>query len=140
MKAWTCVTLDGPDALVWQESPTPDPAANEVRVAIRAASLNFPDILIVQGKYQMKPALPFVPGSEYAGIVDAVGSGVAHLKVGDAVAAMGGVGGFGTHACVDAAKVLPLPAGFCAGRCGRLRADLRHLAPRAGGPCRPARR
>ena len=82
------------------------------RVAIRAASLNFPDLLIVQNKYQMKPPLPFVPGSEYAGIVEAVGGGVSHVKVGDAVAAFAGTGGFATHAVVSAALVMPLPEGF----------------------------
>ncbi len=112
MHAWTCLTTDGPDALVWTESATPEPKAGEVRVVIRAASLNFPDLLIVQGKYQMKPPLPFVPGSEYAGVIDAVGPDVAHLKVGQAVAAFGGLGGFGTHACVNAGLVMPLPTGF----------------------------
>jgi NADPH2:quinone reductase len=112
MHAWICETPTGPDALLWKEVPTPEPKAGEVRVAIRAASLNFPDLLIVQNKYQVKPPLPFVPGSEYAGVVDAVGAGVAHLKVGDAVAAFGGMGGFATHACVDAQLVLPLPKGF----------------------------
>jgi NADPH2:quinone reductase len=112
MHAWICDNPIGPDALTWQELPTPEPQAGEVRVAIRAASLNFPDLLIVQNKYQMKPPLPFVPGSEYSGVVDAVGTGVTHLKVGDAVAAFGGMGGFATHACVDAKLVMPLPAGF----------------------------
>jgi NADPH2:quinone reductase len=83
-----------------------------VRIAIRAASLNFPDILIVQGKYQFKPALPFVPGSEYSGVVEALGEGVTQLKVGDAVAAMGSTGGFATHAIVAAKSVLKLPPGF----------------------------
>jgi NADPH:quinone reductase len=112
MHAWTCLTTDGPDALVWTESPTPEPKAGEVRVAIRAASLNFPDLLIVQGKYQMKPPLPFVPGSEYAGVIEAVGADVKHLKVGQAVAAFGGLGGFATHACVNAGLVMTLPPGF----------------------------
>ena len=112
MHAWICDNPIGPEALNWKEVPTPDPKPGEVRVAIRAASLNFPDLLIVQNKYQVKPALPFVPGSEYAGTVDAIGDGVKHLKVGDAVAAFGGMGGFATHACVDARLVLPLPTGF----------------------------
>lgn len=112
MKAWLCENPVGPEALAWKDLPTPEPAAGEVRVAIKAASLNFPDLLIVQNKYQMKPPLPFVPGSEFAGIVDAVGAGVVHLKPGDAVAAFAGTGGFATHACVDAQKVLPLPPGF----------------------------
>jgi NADPH:quinone reductase len=112
MHAWVCDNPIGVDALKWQELPTPQPGAGEVRVAIRAASLNFPDLLIVQNKYQMKPPLPFVPGSEYAGVVDAVGADVTHLKPGDAVAAFGGTGGFATHACVNAGLVMPLPAGF----------------------------
>jgi NADPH2:quinone reductase len=112
MHAWMCENPTGVEALQWKELPTPEPQAGQVRVAIRAASLNFPDLLIVQNKYQMKPPLPFVPGSEYAGTVDAVGAGVKHLKVGDAVAAFGGTGGFATHAVVDAALVMPLPAGF----------------------------
>ena len=112
MHAWLCENPIGVEALTWKELPTPEPQADEVRVAIRAASLNFPDLLIVQNKYQMKPALPFVPGSEYAGVVEAVGADVKHLKVGDAVAAFGGTGGFGTHAIVKAALAMPLPAGF----------------------------
>ncbi len=112
MHAWLCETLDGVDALQWRELPTPEPKAGEVRIAIEAASLNFPDLLIVQGKYQFKPPLPFVPGSEFAGRIDAAGAGVEHLKVGDPVAAIAGTGGFGSHAIVDAGRVLPLPPGF----------------------------
>jgi NADPH2:quinone reductase len=112
MFAWLCENPIGPEALVWKELPTPAPGAGEVRVAIKAASLNFPDLLIVQNKYQMKPPLPFVPGSEFAGLVEAVGDGVTHLKPGDAVAAFGGTGGFATHAVVKAANVMPLPPGF----------------------------
>jgi NADPH2:quinone reductase len=112
MQAWLCENPTGVEALQWKDLPTPEPKAGEVRIAIRAASLNFPDLLIVQNKYQMKPALPFVPGSEYAGTVEAVGEGVRHLKVGEAVAAFGGTGGFGTHAVVNAALVMPLPPGF----------------------------
>jgi NADPH2:quinone reductase len=66
----------------------------------------------VQGKYQFKPALPFVPGSEYSGVVEALGEGVTNLKVGDAVAAMGSTGGFATHALAPAKQVLKLPPGF----------------------------
>jgi NADPH:quinone reductase len=112
MHAWLCETLDGVNALQWRELPTPEPKAGEVRLAIKAASLNFPDLLIVEGKYQFKPPLPFVPGSEYAGVVEALGEGVTHLKVGQAVAAIVGTGGFATHACVDATRLLPLPPGF----------------------------
>ena len=112
MHAWLCENPIGAEALTWKELPTPEPKGGEVRVAIRAASLNFPDLLIVQNKYQMKPPLPFVPGSEYAGVIEAVGEGVKGLKPGDAVAAFGGTGGFATHAVVGAALVMPLPHGF----------------------------
>jgi NADPH2:quinone reductase len=112
MHAWLCDTPTGPDALKWSELPTPEPQAGQVRVAIRSASLNFPDLLIVQNKYQFKPSLPFVPGSEFAGVIEAVGAGVEHLLPGQAVASFGGLGGFATHVCVDAALVMPLPPGF----------------------------
>jgi NADPH2:quinone reductase len=112
MHAWLCENPIGVEALQWKELPTPVPKAGEVLIAIKAASLNFPDLLTVQNKYQFKPPLPFVPGSEYAGVVEAVGEGVGHLKVGDPVAAIGSSGGFGTHACVAAAGVMPLPKGF----------------------------
>jgi NADPH2:quinone reductase len=112
MNAWICENPTGPESLRWVELPTPEPKPGQVRVAIRAASLNFPDLLIVANKYQFKPTPPFVPGSEYAGVVDAVGDGVKHLKPGMPVAVFGGTGGFATHACADAAVAMPLPAGF----------------------------
>jgi NADPH2:quinone reductase len=112
MKAWLCETLEGVQALKLRELPTPEPKAGEVRIAVHAASVNFPDLLTVQGKYQVKPPMPFVPGSEYAGTIEAVGPGVSHLRPGRAVAAMGVTGGFATHAIAPAATVLPLPPGF----------------------------
>ena len=112
MHAWLCENPVGIDALSWKELPTPQPKAGEVLVQIKAASLNFPDLLIVQNKYQTKPLLPFVPGSEFAGVVQAVGEGVTHLKVGQGVACLSGTGGFGTHAIAPAALCLPLPANF----------------------------
>ena len=112
MHAWLCENPTGVDALTWKELPTPTPKAGEVLLEIKAASLNFPDLLIVQNKYQMKPPLPFVPGSEYAGVVQAVGDGVTHLKVGQHVACLSGTGGFATHTIAPAALCMPLPAGF----------------------------
>jgi NADPH:quinone reductase len=112
MHAWMCHNPVGTDALQWQELPTPAPGAGQALVAVKAASLNFPDILIVQNKYQFKPALPFVPGSEYAGVVEAVGDGVTQVKPGDRVMVIGGTGGFGTHAVVPADKLVPMPAGM----------------------------
>ena len=112
MHAWLCENPVGVDALTWTEIPTPAPKTGEVLIEIKAASLNFPDLLIVENKYQMKPALPFVPGSEYAGIVQATGEGVKHLQVGQAVACLSGTGGFGSHTIAPAALCMPLPPGF----------------------------
>jgi len=73
MKAIQISRTGGPEVLETIDVPVPKPGPGEVLIAIKAASLNFPDLLIVQNKYQMKPALPFVPGSEFAGVVEAVG-------------------------------------------------------------------
>ena len=112
MHAWLCENPVGVDALNWKELPTPSPKEGEVLIEIQAASLNFPDLLIVQNKYQFKPPLPFVPGSEYAGVVRAVGAGVTHLQEGQSVACLSGTGGFGTHTLAPAKLCMPLPAGF----------------------------
>ncbi|MCK9515159.1 MAG: NADPH:quinone oxidoreductase family protein [Ottowia sp.] len=112
MHAWLCENPVGVDALTWKELPMPAPGPGQVRVRIQAASLNFPDSLIVQGKYQFKPELPFVPGSEFAGVVDAVGDNVSNLQPGQAVACLSGTGGFATHAVVPAELCMPLPDGF----------------------------
>lgn len=112
MHAWLCDNPVGVDALTWKELPMPQPKTGEVLIRIDAASLNFPDVLIVQNKYQIKPPLPFVPGSEYAGEVVALGEGVTHLKVGQKVACLSGTGGFGTHTLAPAALVTPLPPGM----------------------------
>ena len=112
MHAWLCENPVGVDALTWKELPTPSPKEGEVLIEIQAASLNFPDLLIVQNKYQFKPPLPFVPGSEYAGVIRAVGEGVSHLKVGQNVACLSGTGGFGTHTLAPAKLCMPLPEGF----------------------------
>ena len=112
MQAWLCENPVGVEALQWKELPTPQPQAGEVLVEVKAASLNFPDLLIVQNKYQHKPPLPFVPGSEFAGLVAGVGAGVTHLQVGQPVACLAGTGGFGTHTIAPAERCVPLPPGF----------------------------
>ena len=109
MQGWLCETLTGVYDLRWAPVPATVPGPGQVRVAIAAASLNFPDLLVVEGKYQFRPELPFVPGSEFAGVVDALCDGVRHLKIGDPVACAGH-GGFGTHALVEARQAVPLPA------------------------------
>ena len=112
MQAWLCETATGVDDLRWAELPTPIPSDGEVLVQIRAASLNFPDLLIIQNKYQFKPPLPFVPGAEFAGTVMGIGAGVKHLKVGQNVACLSSVGAFATLAVVNGMLCVPLPPGF----------------------------
>ncbi len=112
MHAWLCENPTGVEALTWKELPTPVPKSGEVLIQIKAASLNFPDLLIIQNKYQIKPSLPFVPGAEYAGVIQAVGEGVKHLQAGQNVACLSGTGGFGTHTLAPAALCIPLPDGF----------------------------
>jgi NADPH2:quinone reductase len=112
MHAWQCETLAGPASLRWRELPVPQPGADEVVLAIHAASMNFPDLLVVQGKYQFRPELPFTPGAEFSGVVEAVGSAVSHVAPGQEVAVVASAGGFATHACVKALQVMPLPPGF----------------------------
>ena len=137
MHAWLCENPIGVEALQWKELPTPEPKAGEVRIAIRAASLNFPDLLIVQNKYQMKPPLPFVPGSEYAGIVDAVGEGVdaseGRRRRSPRSAAPAASR---THAVVDAGARDAAAGGLRLRRCRRLHPHLRHDPPRARRPRR----
>ncbi|MFM8757521.1 MAG: NADPH:quinone oxidoreductase family protein [Limnohabitans sp.] len=112
MHAWLCENPTGVEALTWQERPTPTPGRGEVLVRIVAASLNFPDLLIVQNKYQIKPPLPFVPGAEFSGVVEALGEGVKGVSVGQSVACLSGTGGFATHTLAPAALCMPLPASF----------------------------
>jgi NADPH2:quinone reductase len=112
MKAILCKQFGPPETLVLEEVPSPRPAAGEVLVTVKAASVNFPDVLIVQNKYQVKPPLPFSPGSEMAGIVKEVGEGVANAKPGDRVIAFSTYGAFAEECVVPAARLVPLPAGM----------------------------
>lgn len=108
MKAVQCVEWGEPDRLVLSEVPLPEPGDGEVRIRVEAAGVNFPDALIVQKKYQVQPPLPFTPGAEVAGTVDAVGAGVRHLKAGDRVGAFVGLGGFAQYVCAPLAATAPL--------------------------------
>lgn len=112
MQAWLCERPEGIDALRWTTLPDRLPQAGEVLVDIAAASLNYPDLLIVHGQYQHKPTPPFVPGAEFAGVVRAVGEGVSTLQPGQPVACLSGTGGFATQAVVRAEQCIPLPEGF----------------------------
>jgi NADPH2:quinone reductase len=112
MHAWLCETLDGVDALKWRELPTPEPQAGEVRIAIQAASLNFPDSLTIVGKYQFKPdpALRAGLASSRAGSTPSATASATSRSATRWRASRSG--GFATHAVVQAARVLPLPPGF----------------------------
>jgi NADPH:quinone reductase len=111
MRAIHCVQWGGPDRLRLVDVPDPEPRPGEVRVVVRAAGVNFPDALIIQRKYQLQPALPFIPGTEIAGVVDRVGEGVADPAVGTRVVAFVGTGAFAEKVCVATAQVVCVPDG-----------------------------
>jgi NADPH2:quinone reductase len=112
MKAILCKTWGLPDTLVVEELPDVVPAAGQVAIKVEAAGVNFPDVLIIQNKYQFKPELPFTPGSELAGVITAVGEGVTNLKVGDKVLAFVSQGAFAQQIAVPAQAVMPMPPGL----------------------------
>jgi NADPH2:quinone reductase len=109
MRAIRCHELIGPAGLRVDDVPEPEPAAGEVLIDVKAAGVNFPDLLITQGKYQFKPPPPFVPGGEVAGVVRAVGSGVTRFSPGDRVAATMLFGAFAERVAVPAAASAALP-------------------------------
>jgi NADPH2:quinone reductase len=111
MRAVLCKAWGGPETLVVADVASPRAGAGEVVVVVKAAGVNFPDVLMIQGKYQIKPALPFTPGVELAGVVKETGSGVTHLKPGDAVVANVAFGAFAEECVVPAARLVPLPRG-----------------------------
>ncbi|MBI5069098.1 MAG: NADPH:quinone oxidoreductase family protein [Deltaproteobacteria bacterium] len=112
MKAVVCKALGPPEGLSVEEVPSPRPGPAQVRVAVAAAGVNFPDTLVIQGKYQLKPALPFTPGAEFAGVVQEVGSEVRHLAPGDPVVGFAGWGAFAEEAVAEGTHVLRLPPGL----------------------------
>ncbi|MCW2269127.1 NADPH:quinone oxidoreductase [Pseudomonas sp. MYb187] len=109
MKAVLCKTLGPAQNLVLEEVASPVPKKNEILLDVHAAGVNFPDTLIIEGKYQFQPPLPFSPGGEAAGVVSAVGEKVSDLKVGDRVMALTGWGSFAEQVAVPAYNVLPIP-------------------------------
>ncbi|MCX6205406.1 MAG: zinc-binding dehydrogenase [Bacteroidetes bacterium] len=109
MKAILCENFGGPKQLVLQEIPSPLIKDDQVLIAIKACGVNFPDNLIIQGKYQFKPELPFSPGGEVAGEIVSIGKNVTYLKKGMRVLALCGWGGFAEEVAVDANRVLPIP-------------------------------
>jgi NADPH:quinone reductase len=112
MKAVLCKAYGPPDSLVVEDIPSPVAGPGEVVVSVKTASVNFPDVLIIQNKYQVKPPLPFSPGSELAGVVKSVGDGVTRWKPGDPVMAITGYGAFAEDVKVDVNRLLPIPTGM----------------------------
>src|SRR3989441_4056230 len=112
VKAVVCKQYGPPETLVVEELPSPRAGPGEAVVSVKAASVNFPDVLIIENKYQFKPSLPFSPGSELSGVVKEVGPDVAGLAPGDRVMAFTLHGAFAEEVIVKAASVLPIPAGM----------------------------
>src|SRR5207248_11604452 len=112
MKAVLCKAYGMPETLVVEEIEPLHPGKGQVVITVKACGVNFPDTLIIQGKYQFKPEPPFSPGSEIAGIVKEVGEGVHHVKAGDKVIAFTGWGGFAEEVVADAKTLIPIPEGM----------------------------
>jgi NADPH2:quinone reductase len=112
MKAVVCKAWGPPDSLVVEEVADLVPGAGEVVVDVKAAGVNFPDVLTVQGKYQVKPGLPFTPGNEFAGIVRAVGGGASAYKTGDRVIGFTRTGAFAEQALAPQEALMPMPPGM----------------------------
>jgi NADPH2:quinone reductase len=110
MKAVLCKQYGPPDSLVLEDVPSPKPDAGQVLISVKAAGVNFPDVLIIQNKYQFRPPLPFSPGGEVAGLVKELGAGVTNVKVGDRVIGSTGWGGFAEEAVAPAARCIPFPS------------------------------
>ena len=112
MKAVLCKAFGPAETLVLEEIASPEVKKTEIVLDVHAAGVNFPDTLIIEGKYQFKPPFPFSPGGEAAGVVAAVGEKVSHVKVGDRVMALTGWGSFAEQVAVPGYNVMPIPAGM----------------------------
>src|SRR5580765_3934751 len=110
MKAILCKSYGPPETLVYEEVATPIPGPCEAVIAVKAASVNFPDVLSIENKYQVKPPLPFSPGSELAGVVKSVGDDVTTFKPGDRVMAITGYGAFAEEVKTDVRRLLAIPS------------------------------
>ena len=110
MKAVVCREHGLPEKLeLVADWPEPEVGEHDVLVRVRAAGLNFPDVLIIQGKYQFQPELPFIPGNECSGEIEAVGAAVTRFKVGDKVISAAGTGAFCEHIVANENAVFPMP-------------------------------
>jgi NADPH2:quinone reductase len=112
MKAVVCKTYGPPESLVYEEVPSKRPGKGQVVISVRAAGVNFPDTLLIAGKYQLKPPMPFSPGIEVAGVVKELGAGVDSVQIGDRVIGLPDQGGFAQEVLVDAARLFSMPQGM----------------------------
>jgi NADPH:quinone reductase len=114
MRAVVCNAYGPPDKLMIGDLPSPEPGSDEVRIEVWSAGVNFPDTLIIEGKYQQKPAMPFAPGFEVAGKIAELGSAVRGWQIGDRVMSLtsSGYGAFAEQAVARAAEVVPIPEGL----------------------------
>lgn len=112
MKAVVCRAFGPPEDLELADLPSPEPGPGRLSIRVKACGVNFPDVLMVTGKYQLRPEFPFSPGSEVSGVVSAVGPGVEGWKAGDRVIARLGHGGLREEALADVARCLPMPEGI----------------------------
>ena len=112
MKAVLCKAYGPPEQLVLEDVASLVPAKGQVVLDVKACGVNFPDTLIIQGKYQFKPDMPFSPGGEVAGVVKSVGEGVEGVRVGSRVISFTGWGGFAEEVASDASKLIPIPDGM----------------------------
>jgi len=106
MKALQCVELAGPEKLIFTEVDDPKPGAGEVLIEVKAASVNFPDVLMIQGLYQFQPPMPFIPGAECSGVVAEIGEGVDSCSIGDHVFVMAGNGSYSGRSAHDLRNLL----------------------------------
>jgi NADPH:quinone reductase len=112
MKALLSKAPGGPESLVLEDMANPAPETGEVVISVKACGVNYPDVLIIKDEYQFKPARPFSPGGEIAGVVDVVAEDVTRFKPGDRVIAVSGWGGMAEKADVPASRCVPLPDGM----------------------------
>jgi NADPH2:quinone reductase len=110
MKAMLSKAVGGPDTLALEELPDPAPGAGEVLIAVKACGVNYPDVLIIEDRYQFKPPRPFAPGGEVAGLVESVGAGVGGLKPGDRVIGSCIAGGMAEKLVLPAERTIAMPA------------------------------
>jgi NADPH2:quinone reductase len=120
MRGWRVHAWCEPEGMEWEEGEAPEPAAGQVRIRVRAAALNFFDLMQVQGRYQVRPPFPFTPGAEIAGEIDAVGRGVSEWSVGDRVLALPMGAGLAEFGVADVARVFRVPAGMDWGQAAAL--------------------